>query len=168
MNGLIYCGYIYMLSSKNAHQWQSKYVGSTIQSPNQRLARHKTQSTEAKYANYPLYKLAKTIGWNNITMCILEVINTNKTDLLKAETRWIRAMNSYVKTNPRGLNQNIPCRTSKEYYRECGLANKRKSRANIKSSRSYNCRYCNIIFSDYNSIHIHNGTNKHLKNFIAY
>ena len=66
------------------------YIGSTTQDIKKRLKNHKSKSKEPHRSNTPLYKWFNEIGWENITISILEEINAEKSEIFKREDELIR------------------------------------------------------------------------------
>ena len=78
-------GKIYKLVCTDGHY----YIGSTITALNYRLNNHK-QSTK-KELERPVYKYINTIGWDKVTIEILEKYSCNsREELLKKEDEYIQ------------------------------------------------------------------------------
>ena len=66
------------------------YIGSTTQDIKKRFKNHKSKSKEPHRLNTPLYKWFNEIGWENITVTIIEEFNAEKQEILKREDELIR------------------------------------------------------------------------------
>ena len=76
------------------------YIGSTINKLNVRFYHHKTAS---KHKNTPFYSHIQTIGWENVSIMLLEEFSCkNKTELCRRENEIIEKQ----RENPMCLNKN--------------------------------------------------------------
>ena len=86
------------------------YVGSTIQSLDQRFAVHKCKSK--KYPDIKVYQHIAEIGWDNISIELLEKYPcANQKELNMRERYWCERLES-------DLNDEVPSRLMSEYQEE--------------------------------------------------
>jgi len=87
------------------------YIGSTIQTLTRRLSKHKSRSKEKDRKNSNLYKYFTEIGWENVTIELIEEIEIKtRKDLFELECKYIR--DSLI--DEKCLNINRPVRTIEE------------------------------------------------------
>jgi hypothetical protein len=87
------------------------YIGSTIQTLARRLSKHKSRSKEKDRKNSNLYKYFTEIGWENVTIELIEEIEIKtRKDLFELECKYIR--DSLI--DEKCLNINRPVRTIEE------------------------------------------------------
>jgi enoyl reductase-like protein len=99
-------GKVYRIFVEGAEEFC--YIGSTIQSLNSRLLRHKTTSVSAEYkcASAPLFE-----DDNNVIIELLEAYPCNsKQELLTKEAEWLLKF-------PEALNKNTPVLDAEERHR---------------------------------------------------
>lgn len=85
------------------------YVGSTCDALHKRLYNHKQ---EAKHQPRPVHHHCNDIGWENVSIVLVEEYAcANKMELERQERYWIEEMKP-------SLNRNMPARTRKEYFEE--------------------------------------------------
>ena len=87
------------------------YIGSTIQSLPRRLSKHKSRSKEENRKNSVLYKYFTEIGWDNVSIELIEEIEIEtRKQLFELECKYIKQ--SLI--DEKCLNINRPVRTIEE------------------------------------------------------
>lgn len=113
-----------------------EYVGSTCTTLAKRLYGHKKDAQRGKL---PAYKHLNEVGWNNVSIVLIEEYSCeNKNQLERRERYWIETLKPT-------LNKTIPTRTIKEWYED----NKDKVKEqhakwlaeNAKKMREYYAKY---------------------------
>lgn len=112
-------GKIYKLVSKNLEHTEF-YVGSTITELRKRLYKHKHDAV--KYPTYKVYDYFNKVGWNNVSIILIENHPCNNVDELKRRERF------WIEKDKPTLNMTIPLRTDQEYYQD----NKEKIKERVR------------------------------------
>ena len=69
------------------------YIGSTIQSLSRRLSKHKSRSKEEDRKNSNLYKYFTEIGWENVSIELIEEIQIEtRKELFELECKYIKKL----------------------------------------------------------------------------
>jgi group I intron endonuclease len=76
-------GIIYKLKTSVGNRF---YIGSTFQTLERRFSQHKSASKKKKLS--PMYKFFNRIGWNNVTIELIETIDTQNKKLLLAREQY--------------------------------------------------------------------------------
>ena len=156
------------------------YVGSTTDQLSKRLYQHKNKS------NKSTSKQIIDLGDAYIELIENYACNS-KEELLKREGEIMRSMECVNKCNPVFIK--CPHNKRKSVCKDCGGSqfcshNREKSRCKdcggasichhnrqktqCKDCNNYYCRFCNKKFSNKTAVKYHNGTGRHIYNYIHY
>ena len=86
------------------------YIGSSCSRLSSRKAEHKIMSK--RKPNYRVYEHLNSIGWDNVSIILVENVNCQNREQLLMRERY------YIDLLKPSLNKVIPLRTVKEYYEE--------------------------------------------------
>ncbi len=140
------CGKVYKLQCSDGRF----YIGSTINKLNVRFYHHKTAS---RHKNTPLYSHIQTIGWENVTITLLEEFSCkNKGELCRRENEILEK----ERENPLCLNKNKAIieehdkeTYAKEYRKEYDTINKEYIASQKKEYKLKNKEHIRIKAAEY-------------------
>jgi hypothetical protein len=133
-------------------------IGSTCQTLAKRKGEHKRHAT--KYVDRKLYKHLNSIGWENVTIVLIENYACNNRDELKAREQY------YIDLLKPSLTMRESRATTSRGVGLC-VHKKEPSQCGVCNADKYYCDTCAISFCSKAVLKTHTGRMTHKKKYVA-